>query len=196
MRILFITHPEVVVDPSVPVPEWPLSERGRERMNLFADALAGVSALAVWSSAERKALDGAQILADRLSIPHHVDPALGENDRSSTGYIPQPEFDRIAAEFFASPTTSIRGWETAAAAQKRIVGAIETVLARGAGLKLVVSHGGVGRLLRARLENVPIGSETRPGHSGGGCCMMLRGLPLEPLSPWTDIEDWPTAASS
>ena len=29
--ILFITHPEVVIDPKVPVPEWPLSEQGRTR---------------------------------------------------------------------------------------------------------------------------------------------------------------------
>lgn len=33
MRLVyFITHPDVVIDPEIPVPRWPLSERGRERM--------------------------------------------------------------------------------------------------------------------------------------------------------------------
>lgn len=30
--VYFITHPEVVIDPGVPVPQWPLSETGRRRM--------------------------------------------------------------------------------------------------------------------------------------------------------------------
>src|SRR5919197_1067748 len=30
--IYFITHPDVVIDPTVPVPQWPLSARGRSRM--------------------------------------------------------------------------------------------------------------------------------------------------------------------
>jgi hypothetical protein len=32
--VYFITHPDVLIDPSVPVPEWPLSPRGRDRMVL------------------------------------------------------------------------------------------------------------------------------------------------------------------
>ena len=30
--VYFITHPDVVMDPSVPIQRWPLSERGRARM--------------------------------------------------------------------------------------------------------------------------------------------------------------------
>ena len=30
--VYFITHPEVMIDPKVPVPHWPLSERGLVRM--------------------------------------------------------------------------------------------------------------------------------------------------------------------
>jgi len=32
MNLYFITHPNVVVSRDVPVPRWPLSELGRERM--------------------------------------------------------------------------------------------------------------------------------------------------------------------
>lgn len=30
--VFFITHPDVAIDPGVPIPEWPLDERGRARM--------------------------------------------------------------------------------------------------------------------------------------------------------------------
>ena len=30
----FITHPEVMIDPSVPVPDWPLAPEGIRRMSL------------------------------------------------------------------------------------------------------------------------------------------------------------------
>lgn len=195
MRALFITHPEVVIDPQVPVPQWPLSPRGRERMALMADKLAAAGASAVWSSDERKAMDGAEILAAQLRLPHHVLPELGENDRSATGYIPEPEFSRVAEQFFAHPTRSVRGWATAAAEQERIVAAIQAVAARAdEGLQLIVSHGGVGRLLRAKLEGVPIGGESRPGNPRGGCCMLLSAPPFAALSRWIDIEEWPATA--
>jgi hypothetical protein len=30
--VYLITHPDVVIDPDVPAPQWPLSARGKERM--------------------------------------------------------------------------------------------------------------------------------------------------------------------
>ncbi|MGH6911538.1 MAG: hypothetical protein ACREE0_07400, partial [Phenylobacterium sp.] len=62
-RIIFVTHPDVVIDPTVPVPQWPLSELGRSRMEAFAGRLAGEGLAAVWTSAEQKALDGGEILS-------------------------------------------------------------------------------------------------------------------------------------
>jgi len=31
--VFFITHPDVAIDPNVPVPDWSLNERGRARMH-------------------------------------------------------------------------------------------------------------------------------------------------------------------
>src|SRR5687767_15255175 len=88
--LVFITHPEVVIDAAVPVPRWPLSPVGRARMEAFAAALAGRKVAEVWSSDEQKAMDGAAILAERLAAPHRIAPALGENGREATGYIAPP----------------------------------------------------------------------------------------------------------
>src|SRR5690349_12038825 len=88
--VYFITHPDVLIDPAVPAPEWPLSPRGRERM-AHALALALISDVrAVWCSTERKARDGAGILAEHLGLPVAELVGLGENDRSATATCPDP----------------------------------------------------------------------------------------------------------
>src|SRR4028119_275779 len=122
--LIFVTHPEVVIDPLVPVPEWPLSAVGRGRMERFAGSLAGRGVTAVYASAERKAMDGAAIVAERLGLSYSTDACLGENDRSATGYIAPPEFWQVVEEFFARPQESVRGWERAVDAQARVVEAV------------------------------------------------------------------------
>lgn len=49
---------------------------------------------------------------------------LGENDRSSTGYVEPPRFWEIVAKFFGNPHESVLGWERAIDAQTRIRNAI------------------------------------------------------------------------
>lgn len=190
-RLIFLTHPEVVIDPTVPVPQWPLSTIGRWRMEQFAKGFHGWDLAAVYSSDEQKALDGARIVAERLGLPHRVDPDLGENDRSSTGYVPPPRFWEIVDQFFGQPDESVLGWETARAAQTRIVSAIQRLSAAedpGRDV-LVVSHGGVGRLLAAALTGVPIGEEIKPAHPGGGCWLEIEREGLEVVGDWRAIQD-------
>lgn len=190
-RILFVSHPEVVIDPAVPVPRWPLSAVGRARMERFAEALAGRGVSAIWSSDERKATDGGEILAARLCVPHRIDAELGENDRSSTGYLAGAEFWAVVEVFFGEPDESVRGWETARRAQARIVAAMTRLAASEttAGDLVVVSHGGVGRLLMAHLQGVEIGAEDRPAHPGGGCWIEIERDGLRLAERWRDIGD-------
>src|SRR5260370_39312788 len=83
----------------------------------------------IFSSSERKARDGAQLLADGLGLHgYSVVDGLGENDRSATGYLSQQEFDATVDAFFAQPQTSIRGWEPASDGQARSVHAVEQVM--------------------------------------------------------------------
>ena len=191
-RILFVTHPEVVIDPAVPVPRWPLSALGLARMEAFAGRLAGQAVTGVWSSDEQKAQDGALVLSRRLSAPHHIEARLGENDRSATGYLAPPEFWEVVDALFSHPDQSVRGWETARHAQARIVAGVDRVAAEaGPGLTVVVSHGGVGRLLMAHLLGVAIGQEPQPGNPGGGCYIEFEQDRLRLVSPdWRDIEDY------
>lgn len=189
--LIFLTHPEVVIDPNRPIPEWPLNATGRARMERFADALASADISAVYASTECKAMDGAAIVADRFGLPYRTDEDLGENDRSSTGYIAPPEFWEVVAEFFARPHESIRGWERAIDAQSRIVTAIRRIARddETSGDILVVAHGGVGCLLTAHLQKVEIGQESRPSHPGGGCFIVIDRESLTLKEDWRTIEE-------
>ncbi len=187
----FITHPEVVIDPSVPVPDWPLSPEGIRRMVLALEKPWISSLGAVFSSAERKAMDAARLVADRFGLPPVMVAELGENDRSATGYLPKAEFEATADLFFAYPERSVRGWERAVDAQRRIVAAVERVIAEasGTGDIAVISHGGVGALLLCHLKGVPISrAEDQPG-AGGGCIYSFDVGTRALISGWYLVED-------
>jgi len=189
--LVFITHPEVVIDPDQPIPEWPLNAVGRSRMERFADMLENRDVSAIYASTERKARDGAAIVAQRLRLSYATDGALSENNRSSTGYIAPPEFWEVVREFFGRPHESIRGWERAIDAQARIVNAVGRIAREDetSGDIVIVSHGGVGCLLTAHLQKVEIGQESRPRHPGGGCFIVIDRASFTLTQDWRTIED-------
>lgn len=156
-RLVFVTHPEVVVDATMPVTDWGLSETGRTRADRFARSplLSGVAQ--VWTSAERKARETAERLAAPRGVPVTVEARLGENDRSATGFLPPEVFEAAADAFFAQPEQSHRGWERALDAQARITDAVRQIASRHTGGDLlIVSHGAVGTLLFCALSGCPI----------------------------------------
>jgi broad specificity phosphatase PhoE len=150
----------------VPVPRWPLSELGRNRMRAGLRQPWVRELSAIYCSGEQKAVDGAAILAEHLGIGFEVMEGLGENDRSATGFLPPEEFERVADQFFASPETSVRGWERAIDAQARVVRTVEGI--RATGPVAIVSHGAVGTLLYCHLAGKPIERRWDQPPNGGG----------------------------
>ncbi len=168
--IYFITHPDVHIDPNLPVTDWSLSDSGTRRMHTMLNLDWVKSIQRIYCSSEKKAIDGAQVLSDYLTLPFHTVHELGENDRSSTGYLPLQEFELVADQFFAQPSLSVRGWETAHAAQSRIVKAIQQIIDTESGNRsiAIISHGAVGALLLCHLHHWSIAREhDQPGNGGG-----------------------------
>ncbi|HEY8913867.1 histidine phosphatase family protein [Lacisediminihabitans sp.] len=185
MPTVFITHPEVVIDPAVSIEQWGLSAVGHARAERLPAILMGQVDWIV-SSTERKATDTAAVLAAGLGVPAAVDPVLGEMDRTATGYLPPDEFDTVVELFFAEPEQSIRGWERAVDAQHRIADTIRRHSSNGhANRTAFVSHGGVGALLLASLTGSPISrSLDQPGL---GSYFTFDALTWTALSGWNRI---------
>lgn len=190
MTLYFITHPNVVVSRDVPVPRWPLSELGRQRMRagLAQPWVREISS--IYCSTEQKAIDGARILAGHLGQSFTQIEDLGENDRSASGFLPPAEFERVADQFFASPTVSVRGWERAIDAQSRTVRSIEKIAETqpAESVVAIVSHGAVGTLLYCHLAGVPIDRRWDQPPNGGGNYYRFTISPRAVHSWWKPID--------
>jgi broad specificity phosphatase PhoE len=169
--VRYLTHPQVRIDPAVPVPEWGLSEVGVARTRALAASRALAGTALVVTSAEAKARETAAILAQALNVPVSVREGLHENDRSATGFLPPAAFEAAADAFFAHPDDSFRGWERASDAQRRVVREVSAALDAAAALRgdiLLVGHGGVGTLLMCALAGLAIDRKHDQGPGGGG----------------------------
>jgi broad specificity phosphatase PhoE len=178
----------VNIDPMVPVSSWGLSSLGRTRTQALAQAgsLAGTTRLI--SSAERKAIETAEIIGASLQLALEVREAMHENDRSATGYLPPEQFEAVANDFFAHPQTSVRGWERAIDAQSRIVGEVEAVLNHQfEGDVLFIGHGAVGTLLFCHYCGVAIDRKFDQPPGGGHFFTMTRE-DRRVLHPWRRMD--------
>jgi broad specificity phosphatase PhoE len=189
--VRYLTHPQVQVDPAVPVPSWGLNAVGRGRVLAMVASgwLRGTTQ--VIASAEKKAMETAEPIAGALGVQIEVRELMHENDRSATGFLPPAEFEAVADEFFAHPDASIRGWERASDAQKRIVREVQTVLDRSQeGHVLFVGHGAVGTLLYCHYAKVKI-NRVHDQPPGGGHYFTMKESTREVLHSWRRMEDEP-----
>ncbi|MEH3045609.1 histidine phosphatase family protein [Sphingomonas adhaesiva] len=165
---LYLSHPEVRIDPAVPVPRWGLSAAGRARVEAIRDRAWLRDVERIVSSDEDKAQETARLIGDAIGVAVEVGRDMGENDRSATGFLPPDEFEATADAFFATPDVSVRGWETARDAQTRIVAAIrETLAGQEVRPTLFVGHGGVGTLLACAVRGAPIDRAHDQGRVAG-----------------------------
>lgn len=188
----YLTHPQVAIDPAVPVPKWGLSPVGHAR----AQFLAGQGWIRrfrrIIASDETKAIETADVLASALGLTTEIRHGLHENDRSATGFLPPAEFETVADQFFAHPDRSIRGWETAQDAQRRIVSGVRDAIAEQPLIPtLFVGHGGVGTLLACALRGIPISRQEDQGPGGGGNHFAFALSPETVFYRWTPLESPP-----
>ncbi|WJR68392.1 histidine phosphatase family protein [Neorhizobium sp. CSC1952] len=188
---LYITHPQVRIDPDIPVPEWCLSDIGRARAEAAAKSSWARQLGRIVSSGETKAIETAEILASASGLTIEIAQDTHENDRSATGFLPPPAFEEAANRFFAHPDESFKGWERAIDAQGRMVSAVNRILAdHDPHVPIAfVGHGGVGTLLKCRLLGIPIARDRDQPPGGGNLfCFTLADRAVS--CDWTPIEKW------
>ena len=189
-RILrYLSHPQVTIDPAVPVPHWGLSELGRRRTQSIGARPSLAGTRHIFCSDETKAIETAELLAGPLGLTVEQREDMHENDRSATGFLPPDEFEAVADRFFAEPMSSVRGWERAVDAQARIVRAIERAIDTApTGDILVVGHGGVGTLLYCHCAGLAIARD-HDQPAGGGNVFSVALDTLRALHGWRPMEE-------
>jgi phosphoserine phosphatase len=134
--------------------DLPLNERGRLQAQALADALAGSSFAAVYSSDLSRASETAAIVAGRLNLPVSVDPALREIDVGSWEGFTLAELEARSPEAVTRwEENGEHGWEGGESHEEmlaRVRDAIRSIAAKHEGQEVfVVSHGGPIRALKA-----------------------------------------------
>lgn len=191
MFALYITHPQVKIDPLVEVPRWGLSDLGAKRAFAAARLPWAQQLQRIISSDETKAIETAEILASSSDTEVEVVEGMHENDRSATGFLPPDAFEAAADWFFAHPDESFKGWERAVDAQQRIVSAVDTVLSTHDPSRPIafIGHGGVGTLLFCHLTGQPI-HRSKDQMPGGGNLYCFALADRHVTCNWTPMDEW------
>ena len=187
MLMHYLTHPQVQIDPEIPVPSWSLNDTGAKRVSNFIASAPLNQIKQIISSAETKAIETATPIAKYLNIELQIRNLMHENDRSSTGFLPPEEFEHMADRFFAKSDSSIEGWERAIDAQCRIVTQCEDILDHHiSGDILVIGHGAVGTLLYCHYKGLAISRNY--DQQGAGNYFTMRIEDKTPLHHWVPME--------
>ncbi|WCR11355.1 histidine phosphatase family protein [Paracoccus stylophorae] len=184
----YLSHPQVRIQPDVPVPDWSLSDQGRARMQAVAAAPWLARTTRIVSSGETKARQTAAILGAAINLQPQADWQLNEIDRSATGYVPHDRHEALADAFFAHPDLSIEGWERASDVAARGMAALRRHLAaQDRGDLLLVGHGGIGTMIWCALAGLtPDRRHDQP--AGGGAVWAVRLPDLAPEHGWRRAE--------
>lgn len=188
-RILYVSHPEVVIDPAVPVPEWGLSEVGAARIRTALSTGWPGPGWQIITSPEVKAQETAGLIAEAFDLPIMIHPDMGEVDRSSTGYLPHDQHEAHANALFTNLLIGPNGWESAQEAQRRIVKAFEDVTRDVSGDLMLVGHGAVGSFLWCHLSAQTISRQQ--DQPCGGCLWQVdqSDAGFVPVHGWRSVED-------
>lgn len=191
-KLWYVSHPEVRIDGAVPVPRWGLTDHGRARAEAMCHQPWIGDLDRLISSDETKAFELAAIVAEHRSLPIEVRASQAETDRSSTGFLPPDAYGPVSDAWFAAPSESPDGWETATAVQERVVQGLGDVL-DGDQNVMVAGHGGAGTLLWCHLSGEPIAAaQDQPG---AGHYFTVDLATRRALHRWRPVDDLERPAS-
>jgi alpha-ribazole phosphatase len=156
MKITFVRHGEseanLLGEFSNRGEKHPLTDRGIQQAEVLAGNLRGIPFTKIYSSPLFRARQTAQILSDSLGIPFEISDALREYD---CGLLEGRADPAAWAIYWQVNNTwldgdwdvRIRGGESFTDMQARFVPFIESLIAVNPGDVLIISHGGLYRLM-------------------------------------------------
>ena len=160
-RLYLITHPAVNIDPNTPVNQWSISKDGWKSVIGFMDHELWSEVEEVYASSEPKAYNAAGYWAGNIGLAVKIVEGIQEIDRTSTGFIPEPEFGRQDEAFWVNPSERVRGWESVEECYKRMKLALDKIINESEkDVVAVVSHGAVTNMYVAKMRGMVPGIAT------------------------------------
>ncbi len=154
--LILIRHSIVRQQPEISAHQWQLTDEGRARGLRLAEQLRRYQPGVVVTSAEPKAVQTGQLVAQTLDLPLETEPGLHEHLRESAPYYPDPrDFEARIEALLQHPDQLVFGDETGNAAGDRLQAALEAIIQRHPHTPIAaVSHGTVMSLFLARVAGV------------------------------------------
>jgi broad specificity phosphatase PhoE len=106
-NIILVKHSVPEIIPTVPAKEWRLSKSGQIRCVALAEKLESFSPDVIFSSIEPKAIETAQVIAERFNKSFSIVDDLQEHDRTNIGILEKREFESKVKEFFDNPESLV-----------------------------------------------------------------------------------------
>ena len=139
---VFLRHAKVRKDSNEPSDKWVLSDEGIKYVEEVAATGIFDDVNVIISSSQKKVIQTAYFLADRLNKEIITNPNLDEIDKSATLIEDPEEYERQVIEVFEKPDENINGWESANQALKRFQLGMDRIDKEHSHKKiLIVTHG-------------------------------------------------------
>ena len=152
-KIIFLRHAKTKVDNTLPIADWFLTDDGVEHAKEVSGDSVFNDVDLMFASTERKAVDTAKPIAERLNKEIIQVENLGEIKRPNAEKITLEEYKRLKSVVFSNFDKSEGGWETANRALSRFSEAVEDIDKKYENkVILIVAHGTVMSLYFAKIQ--------------------------------------------
>lgn len=152
-KIIFLRHAKTKVDNTLPIADWFLTDDGvKHAKEVSSDPIFDDVDL-IFASTERKAVDTAKPITERLGKEIIQVENLGEIKRPNAEKITLEEYKRLKSIVFSDFDKSESGWETVNRALSRFSKAVEEIDRKYENkVILIVAHGTVMSLYFANIQ--------------------------------------------
>jgi len=152
-KIIFLRHAKTKVDKALPIADWFLTDGGVEHAEEVSSDPIFDNVDLIFASAERKAVDTAKPIAERLNKEIIQVENLGEIKRPNAEKITLEEYKRLKSVVFSDFDKSESGWETVNHTLNRFSKAVEEIDKKYENkVILIVAHGTVMSLYFANVQ--------------------------------------------